>query len=204
MEMGELLNGIHQIDGTDYLSIFLVECDDHLVLFDTGMNRKDGPRILDYIKNLGKPLKLIIITHHHMDHVANLKTIRAATGAKLAYHEAEAAHIKEKADFILQDGQRLDSCDMEIIHLPGHTDGNISIYLPKQKAVMIGDTIFDQSGLIEPPEMYCTDYEQARGIIGKLLKYQFDTIFLSHGCPMIHDAYAKVKRLVETLSGALP
>jgi hydroxyacylglutathione hydrolase len=203
MEMGELLQGIHQIDGTDYLSVFLIVCEDHLVLFDTGMNRKDGPRILDYIKKLGKPLKLIIITHHHIDHVANLKTIRAATGAKLAYHEAEAAQISEKADFFLQDGQKLESCNMEIIHLPGHTEGNISIYLPKQKAIMIGDTIFDQSGLVEPPEIYCMDYEQAKGIIGKLLKYQFDTIFLSHGRPMIRDAYAKVKRLAETLGGAL-
>ena len=201
--MGELLDGIHLIDGTDYLSVFLVDCGTHLVLFDTGMNRKDGPRILDYIKNLGKPLKLIIITHHHVDHVANLKQIRAATGAKLAYHEAEATQIREKADFFVQDGQRLDSCSMEIIHLPGHTEGNISIYLPKQKAIILGDTIFDQSGLIEPPEMYCMDYEQAKGVIEKLLKYKFDVIFLSHGRPMIREAYAKVKNLVESLGGAL-
>ena len=201
--MGELLDGIHLIDGTDYLSVFLVDCDTHLVLFDTGMNRKDAPRILDYIKNLGKPLKLIIITHHHVDHVANLKQIRAATGAKLAYHEAEATQISEKADFFVQDGQRLDSCNMEIIHLPGHTEGNISIYLPKQKAIIMGDTIFDQSGLIEPPEMYCMDYEQAKGIIEKLLQYKFDVIFLSHGRPMIREAYAKVKNLVESLGGAL-
>jgi len=201
--MGELLDGIHLIDGTDYLSVFLVDCGTHLVLFDTGMNRKDGPRILDYIKNLGKPLKLIIITHHHVDHVANLKQIRAATGAKLAYHEAEATQIREKADFFVQDGQRLDSCNMEIIHLPGHTEGNISIYLPKQKAIILGDTIFDQSGLIEPPEMYCMDYEQAKGVLEKLLKYKFDVIFLSHGRPMIREAYAKVKNLVESLGGAL-
>jgi len=201
--MGELLDGIHLIDGTDHPSVFIVDCGTHLVLFDTGMNRKDGPRILDYIKKLGKPLKLIIITHYHIDHVANLKTIRVATSAKLAYHEAELTQISEKADFFLQDGQRLDSCGMEIIHLPGHTEGNISIYLPKQKAIMIGDTIFDQGGLIAPPEMYCTDYEQAKRIIEKLLKFQFDVIFLSHGRPMIREAYAKVKNLVGTLGGAL-
>jgi glyoxylase-like metal-dependent hydrolase (beta-lactamase superfamily II) len=197
--MGELMSGIHQIDGTDYLSVFLVECEDHLVLFDTGMNRKDGPRILDYIKKLGKPLKLIIITHHHMDHVANIKKIQVETGAKLAYHEAESSQIREKADIMLKDGQRLPSCNMEIIHLPGHTEGNISIYLPKQKAIIIGDTIFDESGLIAPPEMYCTDSDQAKQVIQKLLNYDFMVIFLSHGRPMIQDAYAQVQRLVNSL-----
>ena len=200
--MGELLDGIHRIDDTDYLSVFLVDCGEYLVLFDTGMNRKDGPRILDYINGLGKPLKLIIITHHHIDHVANIKKIRAETGAALAYHEAEAAHITEKADFFLTDGQRLESCDMEIIHAPGHTEGNISIYLPKQKAIILGDTIFDESGLIAPPEMYCMDYEEAKGIIQKLLNFEFDVVFPSHGRPMIEEAYAKVKNLVESLGGA--
>ena len=198
-EMGELLDGIHLIDGTDYLSVFLIDCGSHLILFDTGFNRKDGPKILDYIEKLGKPLELIIITHYHIDHVANIKKLCKETGAKLAYHEAEASNIKPEADRLLQDGQKLESCSMEIIHLPGHTPGNISIYLPKQKAIIIGDTIFDEEGLIAPPEMYCTDYAQAKKIIKKLLKYDFTTIFPSHGRPMISEAYSKVEVLVKSL-----
>ena len=200
--MGELLDGIHLIDGTDYLSVFLVDCGDHLVLFDTGFNRKDGPKILEYIRKLGKPLNLIIITHYHADHVANIKKIRTETSAKLAFHEAEAAQISAKADFFLMDHQRLESCDMEIIHLPGHTAGNISIYLPKQKAIVIGDTIFEENGLITPPEMYCADYQEAKRIIKKLLKYDFNVIFPSHGHPMIVDAYNKVKNLVKLINEA--
>ena len=197
--MGKLMDGIHLIDGTDYVSIFLVECDDHLVLLDTGMNRKDGPKIIEYINNLGKPLRLIIITHHHIDHVANIKKIREATGAKLTFHEAEAPNIKQKADFFLSDKQQLESCNMEIIHLPGHTAGNISIYLPQQKAIIIGDTIFDENGLIAPPKMYCADFEGAKQIITKLLNYDFNVIFLTHGGPMIKDAYPKVQELVNSL-----
>lgn len=197
--MGELVDGIHLIDGVDYLSVFLIDCGSHLVLFDTGFNRKDAPKILNYIEKLGKPLKLIIITHYHMDHVANIKKIRAATGAQLAFHEAEASHIREKADFYLRDGQKLESCDMEIIHLPGHTAGNISIYVPARKAIIIGDTIFDENGLIAPPEMYCEDHNQAKKIIQKLLKYDFDVIFPSHGRPMFQNARKLVEQLVESL-----
>jgi glyoxylase-like metal-dependent hydrolase (beta-lactamase superfamily II) len=201
--MGELRNGIHRIDGTDYLSIFLVDCGTHLVLFDSGFNRKDGPIILEYIKKLGKPLKLIILTHHHIDHIGNIKKIRAETGAQLAYHKLEDGKLRDKADFLLSDKQKLELCGMEIIHLPGHTKGNISIYLPKQKAIIIGDTIFDENGLIAPPEMYCTDYAEAQQIIKKLLDYDFNVIFLSHGRPMIEDAYKKVELLVKSLNGAL-
>lgn len=197
--MGQLLDGIHLIDGTDYLSVFLLDCGSHLVLVDTGFKRKDAPKILNYIKKLGKPLKLIIITHFHIDHVVNIKKIRAATEAQLAFHAAEASYLREKADFHLKDGQKLDICDIEIIHLPGHTDGNISIYLPTQKAIIIGDTIFDENGLISPPEMYCTDPGQAKRIIQKLLNYDFNVIFLSHGRAMIQDAYEKVEQLVNSL-----
>ena len=193
------MNGIHRIDETDYVSIFLVDCGSYLVLFDTGFNRKDGPKILEYIKKMGKPLELIIITHYHIDHVANIKKIRAETGAKLAFHEAEASHIKQTADLLLTDGQKLEACDMEIIHLPGHSAGNISIYLPKQKVIIIGDTIFDENGLIAPPEMYCADYKQAQRIIRKLLDYDFNVIFLTHGRPMIQEAYTKVENLVKSL-----
>ncbi len=197
--MGELLDGIHLIDGVDYLSVFLVDCGSHLVLFDTGFNRKDGPKILNYIAKLEKPLKLLIITHHHMDHVANIKKIRKETGAKLAYHEAEVNKIKPEADILLQDGQKLESCNMEIIHLPGHSPGNISIYLPKQKAIIMGDTVFDEDGLVAPPKMYCSDYDQAKNIIKKILKHDFTTIFLSHGRPMILEAYKQVEDLVKSL-----
>ena len=197
--MGQLLGGIHQVDGTDYVPVYLLDCGSHLVLIDTGFNRKDAQKIVSYIEKLEKPLKLIIITHFHLDHVANIKKIQAATGAQLAFHAAEAPNIREKADFFLEDGQKLDWCGIEIIYLPGHTDGNISIYLPELKAIIIGDTIFDEDGLIAPPEKYCVDHERAKKIIQKLLNYDFNVIFLSHGRSMIQDAYKKVEQLVNSL-----
>ncbi len=200
--VGELQNGIHVIDGVDYLNVFLVECGEHVVLFDTGFSRKDGPMILAYIEKLGKPVKHLIITHHHMDHIANIKQIWKETGAVLAFHQAEAAKIPYEADVLLVDGQRLDSCAMEIIHLPGHTAGNISIYLPGRKALILGDTIFDEGGLIAPPKHYCEDYAQAQRIIRKLLAYEFTVIFPSHGRPMIEDAYPGVEALVRRIDGA--
>jgi hydroxyacylglutathione hydrolase len=200
--LGELQNGIHVIDGVDYLNVFLVECDEHVVLFDTGFSRKDGPRILEYIRKLGKPVKHLIVTHHHMDHVANIKRIRKETGAALAFHQAEAPKIPYEADILLVDGQQLDSCAMEIIHLPGHTAGNISIYLPGRKALILGDTIFDEGGLIPPPKHYCEDYAHAQQIIQKLLKYDFTVIFPSHGRPMIENAYPEVKALVRRIAEA--
>lgn len=67
----------------------LVEGDGGLVLVDAG-SRGHADRILKHVHALGKPLRLIFVTHAHLDHYGCAAAVRRATGAVIAIHGADA------------------------------------------------------------------------------------------------------------------
>jgi glyoxylase-like metal-dependent hydrolase (beta-lactamase superfamily II) len=89
---------------------------------------------------------------------------------------------------------------VQLIHVPGHSEGNSSYYLKKYKAIIAGDTIFgdENSNLIPPPERYCLNVVQATTEIRRLLDYDFDVLIYTHGKDILKDAKLKVKALVDT------
>jgi glyoxylase-like metal-dependent hydrolase (beta-lactamase superfamily II) len=120
----------------------------------------DANRILEKVEDLGLEIKLIVITHHHMDHIGALKEVKDATGAEVAIHtdEAEALHghspttrfgvsypAPPPPDRILKDGDSIDigNLHFEVLHTPGHSLGGIC--LMGEGVVFTGDTLFNFS-----------------------------------------------------------
>lgn len=74
--------------------VYMVEYDRSLILIDTG-GPGSGGRLLRAIRELGESeLRLIFITHAHMDHYGSAAALRSLTGAPLAIHSADAAAIQ--------------------------------------------------------------------------------------------------------------
>jgi len=106
----------------------------------------------------------IVVTHAHLDHVGGLQELKAATGAPVWMHpddleiyehlEAQAAWLGMEApvraaiDAHARDGARLraGSTELEILHTPGHSPGSISLWIPTEKKLLAGDTLF-QDGI---------------------------------------------------------
>jgi glyoxylase-like metal-dependent hydrolase (beta-lactamase superfamily II) len=206
----EPLKGIHSIDNSEKkdhgMECWALECKEGVVLVDGGMTPPHVDNIaaeLKAMKKTWKDVKLILVTHKHGDHTKNLPKLKELTGAPIKAQKLEAPLI-EKAVGVkvegLEDGEVIPLCGgIEVIWVPGHSEGNTSYYLRKYKAIIAGDTIFgdENSNLITPPEKYCLDTKQAAKSIEKLLNYDFDNLLYAHGKDIIGGAKQKVRELVE-------
>jgi glyoxylase-like metal-dependent hydrolase (beta-lactamase superfamily II) len=72
----------------------LLEYDSGLVLVDAG-SRGNERKILRCIRSLGRDdLRLIFITHAHLDHYGSAVALRRLTGAPIAIHRADAGAMR--------------------------------------------------------------------------------------------------------------
>jgi hydroxyacylglutathione hydrolase len=94
----------------------------------------------------GVRLAAIWATHHHADHVGGIPDLaRAHPGIEVvAFADDRDAGRIPAVTRAVRDGDRVafGTITAEIIHNPGHTLGAISWYLPAQRAVFTGDTLF--------------------------------------------------------------
>ena len=112
------------------------------MVIDPGDNAGD---IIKTVEKSGLDIKVIVLTHHHHDHLGALRQVKEATGAELAAHTEMARYLSKPFDRQLKDGDSLDIGDLHfvVLHTPGHsTDG---ICLAGNGVVFTGDTLFNYS-----------------------------------------------------------
>jgi glyoxylase-like metal-dependent hydrolase (beta-lactamase superfamily II) len=166
------------------------------IIIDPGAEAK---RILKAVNDLGLMIPLIVATHVHIDHVGALISVKEATGAKFAMHEAEAEaglgmfsrmlstmmggsfSQLPKPDKLLKDGDTIDinGLHFTVLHTPGHSPGGISLY--GNGVVFSGDTLFNYG--IGRTDFPGCSYEQIMGSIhDRLMNLPDDTIvYPGHG-----------------------
>lgn len=186
---------------------YLLECGQRLILVDTGYSAEEADKILERVRTLGRDnhdVKYCILTHRHEDHTLGLRRIKESTGASIVSHEAEAPEIERisgvQVDVKVRDHEVMDECGgIEFIHVPGHTAGNLCLYIRKERALFAGDTVFadEQGRLSPPPEIYCDDAAMARGELKRLLALDFEKIYVSHGENLLTGAKEALKKIVE-------
>lgn len=129
------------------------------IIIDPG---DEAEAILERVADLGLDIKLIVLTHGHIDHVGALKAVKEASGAEMAIHADDAKSLRGLRGFLqsvlvpglsypvpppperlLQDGDSLDVSDLhfKVLHTPGHTPGGICLL--GEGVVFSGDTLFN-------------------------------------------------------------
>jgi hydroxyacylglutathione hydrolase len=91
----------------------------------------------------GGRLDMILLTHHHGDHVAGTDDIRARYGVPVVGAAADA-HRLPRLDRAVAEGDTviLGSGSAEVIDTPGHTRGHIAYYFASGGVLLCGDTLF--------------------------------------------------------------
>ncbi|MBN2334163.1 MBL fold metallo-hydrolase [Candidatus Bathyarchaeota archaeon] len=208
--MVKVMEGVYSMDhseaGDHSLETWALDCGEGVVLVDGGMRENAVTNIGEELKAMGRTwrdVKLILVTHKHGDHVKNLPRLVELTGAPVKSQMLEAPLIKAAAGVDiggLSDREVLPICGgIEVVHVPGHSEGNACYYLRKQRALIAGDTVFGdaEGNITPPPERYCLDVAQATRGIKRLLEYDFDALLYTHGKDVLKGGKTRVKELVE-------
>ena len=118
----------------------------------------------DYLKNkcreFGVKPEAVLLTHAHFDHMLAADDIRKAYGCKVYVHMDDERMLNDpflnlsgtmgteqtgiSADHLLRDGDVLHFLNREwkVMATPGHTAGSVCYYLPEEKVLFSGDTLF--------------------------------------------------------------
>jgi len=90
----------------------------------------------------GWGLDLILITHHHDDHIDGVEVLREKFGARVAGASADAHRLPD-LDLALSPGDTVHIGEQvgTIIDVSGHTVGHIAFHFPQSHAVFTADSL---------------------------------------------------------------
>jgi glyoxylase-like metal-dependent hydrolase (beta-lactamase superfamily II) len=129
----------------DWLSnAYLVADEDNgkAVVIDSG--GPSGP-LLEAVDRHGLDVELLLLTHHHWDHVAENGVWKERHGVEIVAHPIEAELI-DQVDRTIEPGETLEVGGLKIdsVLTPGHTAGMLN-FIVNGGDVFTGDTLFKGS-----------------------------------------------------------
>jgi glyoxylase-like metal-dependent hydrolase (beta-lactamase superfamily II) len=164
--------GANLIQLTRYPVLFPVNCylvreDDGFTLIDTGLPGS-APAILATAQAHGAPIRRIVLTHAHMDHVASLDALHAALpGAEVLIGARDARLLRGERSLDadetqgklrgsyqtcatrptrqLAPGDRVGS--LKAVAAPGHTPGHMAFFDTRDRALIAGDAFQTRGGV---------------------------------------------------------
>jgi glyoxylase-like metal-dependent hydrolase (beta-lactamase superfamily II) len=177
----EIVPQVHQIRLRHVNIVLLIE--QQITIIDAGL-RGNQRRVLRYLCSLGRSstdVGLIVVTHHHVDHIGGLARLKMATGAIVAAHAADAPYItgqlpqpipfhnwpasillrplrpifqttSVEVEMLLKDGDELPALGgLKVIHTPGHSPGSICLFSPSKRLLIVGDALLRRHGQLHSP-----------------------------------------------------
>ncbi|MCY1038437.1 MBL fold metallo-hydrolase [Staphylococcus nepalensis] len=176
---------------------YFIENEKSVILVDPA---SDYDLIIKKLNQINKPLKAILLTHAHFDHIGALDDVVAKYQVPVYMHRLEFDFLtdtyKNGSEKFKQYGlepitsnvspNQLDEGSVEIegfqfnvLHTPGHSPGSLSFVF--DEFAVVGDTLFKQG--IGRTDLYKGDYETlVASILDRIFELDEDLpLFPGHG-----------------------
>jgi len=206
------------------VNCFLFREDDGLTLVETGV-AGSAPGIRKAAQSLGAPIRRILLTHAHIDHLGSLDALA------LAYPRMEFAvghresrllrkdvsldagemgkrligfpGVKAQPTLLLKDGDCIGS--LQAIFSPGHTPGHFSFLDVRDGSLIAGDAFTTQTGVLAAgtfkllfpfPALFSWNREVAAESARKLRSLKPERLAVGHG-KTVESPLAAMDRAIE-------
>ncbi len=129
------------------------------VIVDPSDNAK---AVIDFSVRLGLQVHQILLTHGHFDHAADAERAMKEFACPASLHADDfplyfdiphhaplfGLNVSARTLALSQvtDNQTIEAlpdCPIEVLHLPGHSEGSVAYYLAKAQWALVGDTLFN-------------------------------------------------------------
>jgi len=113
-----------------------------------------------WLESRGARVTTLLITHGHIDHVADAAAIRRDHGCKVGYHRDGLPMLTDpgffrrlgfgweietvEADFLIDETSSLpiEEIDFSVLLVPGHCPGSLCFYAKEERLLFGGDVLF--------------------------------------------------------------
>lgn len=200
--------------------VWAVEEEDGITLVDAGFSGM-ARGILRFLANQPRPLRRILLTHGHSDHVGSLPTILRHYGVPVYAHRLEIPYMegemiyprRKKREYNVRkglvqalaerEGSRLDRIgSLQPCFTPGHSPGHVVYFHEQDRVLLAGDLVTSKKGqLNRPMPMFTADMAQAlrSSLIVKQLRPQ--RLECCHSKPVMQPA-AQVEAYIASTAAA--
>jgi len=203
--MKEILPGIFswhefseekQLNFNGYLLVFEGES----VLIDPpGMTEEAFAKLGSLAGKISKhPLQAILLTNVH--HERECDEVRKRFDAPVLINEKDEAGLEGKADKTFVDGDALPAGLTTFKFENQKSPGESAFFLKERGIMILGDALIGKvPGKLNmlPPDKY-RDPKLAKKCLSKLLDYEFESILVGDGEPILKDAKEAVKVFLES------
>ncbi len=208
------------------INAYIYEEDSYLTIIDVGINGF-VQHFEKVASQLDKPIKFVILTHPHADHVGGLDLLKKTfPEIRIVFSKRDSRllngdfsldsdelqeeikggfkKILSKPDILVKDGENIGS--LSIIATPGHTPGSISLYDNKNKILISGDALQTKGGfaiagdkqpLFPFPALATWNKREALQSVKKLENLQIDCLAPGHGKLLIKPHFKKAIERLE-------
>ena len=149
-------------------------------------------------------IEVIVLTHGHFDHMANLRALADLCEASVCIGEGDLAFLSDDALSLaghfgehspgvpaspLADGDRIG--EFVVIHTPGHTRGSICLYREEDGALIAGDTLFPH-GSFGRTDLPTGSHADLVASVNRLATLRIDSLWCGHDMPVPSGAMRDV------------